>query len=49
MKNNSNNIKIILEDKKELNLINDKDEVYKNIENFKNKTEADLSQNYENI
>ena len=48
-KNNSNGIKINLEDKKELNLINDKDEDNKNIENFKNKTEEDLSQNHENI
>ena len=46
MKNNSNNIKIILEDKKELNLINDKDGGNKNIENFQNNSEVDLSQNY---
>ena len=48
LKNNSNDIKVTLEDKKELNLINDKDEGNKNIENLQNNPGADLTKNYEN-
>ena len=48
LKNNSNDIVINIEDKKELNLINDKDEGNKNIENLQNNPGADLTKNYEN-